>query len=202
MAILAGSGADVYIVAADDTGTAMTAEACTLVAGTTYQIDASAKRYWDEGATFTVYDAAVEVPAAAYQLTYANGKITLRAAPGGAVTVTGKYLTIAQFAQADNWTMTFSKQLADSHVFGDTWEKKTAVLGAGTVTLHRFYNDEYFHTNKDTRFVLALYPKQSTGTRFLCVGVLGDDNVTLPNDGLAEESVTFNTHGPIDFEAT
>jgi len=87
MAVMLGRSADIYM--AVGAGTAMTAEACTLVSGTTYQINNTAKRFWDATATWIVYDGGVPVAAGRYELVYGTGEIVLQVAPGGALTVAG-----------------------------------------------------------------------------------------------------------------
>ncbi len=203
MAIRTGSGADVYIIAGDGTGTVMTNEATTLVSGTTYQIDDTAKRIIDPGAAVVVNDGGSPIAISGYEIIYPPGKAVLAAAPGGAVTITGKYLTAAAFGQAHEWSASVGPNLVDTAVFGAAWEAKTAVQRRGSVTLTRFYNDEYFHTEIDhSNFVLILYANQSAGPRWMAVGKLSDANPNFSATDVARESITFATTGWWDFAAT
>ena len=201
MSVMVGKNADIY--AASGSGTSFTAEACSLVSGTTYQIDATSKRYWDPTATFTVYDGATPLAASAYQLVYGTGKIILAAAPAGAVTVTGKYLSITQVAQGTEWTLNLGTDLAASETFGDSWKEHTATVKRGSVTFKRLYNaDGVFFAGTTTTFLLALYPDFSTSARYVAIGKLGSQQITVPENGLIEESVSFDTSGVVDYAAS
>lgn len=203
MAIRTGSGADVYIIAGDGTGSSMTNEATSLVSGTTYQIDNTVKRIIDPGAAVVVNDGGSPIAVSGYEIIYPSGKAILAAAPGGAVTITGKYLTAAAFGQAHEWSATVGANLVDTAVFGASWEAKTAVQRRGSVTLTRFYSDEYFHTELDhATFVLILYANQSAGPRWMTVGKLSDASPNFSVTDVGRESVTFQTTGWWDFAAT
>lgn len=195
MAVLAGSGGDIYI--ATDAGTAFTAEACSVVSGTTYQINNTSKRQWDPTATFIVYDGGVAISSADYSLIWATGKIVLDAAPGGAVTVTGAYLATSQYAQATEWTLNMGYSLQPSAVFGATWEANTPTLGKGTATIKRFMNaDGYFHANIGQVFLLEL--RVTSTAKYFCYG-FADHSPDVPLSGLAAESTSFTLHGAVDF---
>jgi len=200
MAVMVGRAADIHM--AVGSGTGMTAEACSLVSGTTYQINNTAKRFWDPTATWIVYDGGVPVAASGYELVYGTGKIVLKTAPGGAVTVTGAYLSPSQVAQAFKWTLTFGPNLIDSHTFGDTWEEKTAALKKGTCSFERFYNDNYFHTNASSIFLLVLYMDQAAGPRYVAVGYLDAASIEAEEQGLIKESPSFQISGWVDYAAT
>jgi hypothetical protein len=203
MSVLAGNKADIFI--ATGAGTDFTAAACSVVSGTTYQIDDTDKRIWDKTATTIVYDGGTPVAASEYEICWASGKIIFRAAPGGAVTVTGKYLAIAQFAQAFKWSLSFGPNLVDAHVFGNTWEVKSATTRKGTVSLSRYYPETYFITDDPTDitanpFVLVLYEDESANDRYVCIGRL--DSVTLDADrsALETETINFQVDGWIDYQ--
>jgi len=196
MAVLAGSGGDIYI--ATGAGSTFTTEATTLVSGTTYQINDTSKRRWDPTATFIVYDGGSPVDAGLYYLIHATGKVKFISAPGGAVTVSGKYLTVSAFAQAMEWTLNAGFSLQPSAVFGATWEANTATMGKGTATVKRFANqDGYFHTNVGNLFCLELHIV-SGAQKYACYGY-ADDSLDLSNTGLAQENVSFTLSGAVDY---
>lgn len=204
MAVRAGQGADIYIVTADGAGTVMTDEACGLVSGTTYQITDAAKRLVDPNIAITVKDGVTPLTADQYEMVFANGKIVLDAAPGGAVTITGEYLTASQLAQAHEWTLNVGPNLRPSHTFGDTWVEQTATTRRGTATLQRFYNDDYWFAEMEDvvskgTFMLVLYVNQVAGSRYLAVGKLSDSNPSFAVGELGAESVSFDLHGWVDF---
>lgn len=200
MAKLTGSAADVYICAG--AGTPFTGEACTLVSGTTYQITDTGKRIWDLTTAVVVYDGLTTVPDSDYELVYGTGKIILAAAPAGAVTVTGAYLTASQFGQAHKWSGSFGPNLQDTPTFGDGWETKSVTSRKGSITLDRFYSDDYFHDNLGAPFLLVLYHKQSSGQRYVAVGHMDSNSIETARDAIIGESVSFQTTGWVDYSAT
>jgi hypothetical protein len=95
------------LVRQSGTATAMTAEACTLVSGKTYQITNSIKRMISYLDTLTVLDNAVDHTANVLSIDYLNGTVTFTAAytVTGPVTLTGKYLPSAVIAKARSFTL-------------------------------------------------------------------------------------------------
>jgi hypothetical protein len=119
MAETAHAGA-VYL---SGTSTAFTGEACTLVAGTTYQIDDTAKRLWNPLVTLTVYDGAgAEVPTS---VNYLYGTVTLAEAPGGAVTVDGEYMPLHEIGTVRGFSLSVTCGAEDSTIMGSTVTTRT-----------------------------------------------------------------------------
>lgn len=87
--------------------TVMTAEACTLVSGKTYQITSAAKRVISLVDALTVLDNAVDHTADVVSVDYLNGTVTFDAGytVTGPVTVTGKYLPVAAVAKARTFNL-------------------------------------------------------------------------------------------------
>jgi len=102
--------------------TTFTGEACTLLGGTVYQINDTAKRIIDPGTALTVLDAGVADACTAANFLF--GKATLTEAPGGAVTMTGKYLPLLDVALVRSYSLKVSGTVLDS----------TAINGAGSRT--------------------------------------------------------------------
>lgn len=200
MAVLVGNTADIYI--ATGTGTAMTGEAVTDLTGGVYQITDTAKRAINPNAAVTVLDDASTVPSANYQIGWASGKITLTNGytAGGTITVTGEYLTLAQAAQAYEWSYDSEVITEESQTFGDTWKERTLVMKSGTVSFQRFYNDEYFaEANLGNYYVLALYTNLSGNDRFMAAGHMSSTGITSGENELIKENVSFALHGEVDF---
>jgi hypothetical protein len=205
MSKIAGNAADVFICTG--TGTGFTAEACTVVSGTTFQINDTTKRIWDKTAATTVYDGGVAVAESDYEICWASGKIILKAAPGGAVTVTGKHLTASQFGQAFKWSLNMGPNLADGATFGDTWEVKAKTTLKGTVSLSRFYPESYFLTDDPTDivnnpFVLVLYEHEGNNDRYVCIGRLDGNTIDVDRAALETETTSFAVDGWIDYQTT
>src|SRR4051812_9843924 len=87
------------------TSTAIVAEACALVTGTTYQITNTARRVLDPAVAVTVKDGGVAIPAANVDIDYLFGKFTLTAPPGGAVTVDASYLPALPLAECESYDL-------------------------------------------------------------------------------------------------
>ena len=111
------------------TAVAMTAEACSLVSGTTYQVTNAAKRIIDPATAVTVKDAGTPIAAANVTIDYLFGRFTLASAPGGAVTVDASYLPTTTIAEAKSVDLNVAVDLVDSTSFDSAGSKrKTAVL--------------------------------------------------------------------------
>lgn len=107
---------------------AMTAEACSLVSGTTYQVTNTAKRIIDPTAAITVKDAGVAIPAANVTVDALFGRFTLLSAPGGAVTVDASYLPTATIAETKGVELNVSADLGDATTFDSGGAKKKQTL--------------------------------------------------------------------------
>ena len=92
------------------TSTTMTAEACTLVSGKTYQITAAGHRITDRSQSLIVYDNGVDHTADVLSYDYLYGKVTFKSAytVTGPVTVTGKYIPTVSLGKYTNFTLTQS----------------------------------------------------------------------------------------------
>ena len=203
MAVLAGNAADIYI--ATGSGTAMTGEAVTSLGGGVYQITDTAKRAINPNATVTVLDGVATVPKANYQIGWASGKITITNGytVGGTITITAEYLTLAQAAQAFEWSYDSEVLTEESQTFGDTWKERTLVIKSGTISFQRFYNDAYFaNTNLGSYYVLYLYTNLAGNDRFMAAGHMSSTGSTSGENELIKENVSFALHGEVDFSTT
>lgn len=199
MAVLAGRSADIYIVSG--TGTTMTGEAVTSLGSGVYQITNTAKRAIDPNSTLTVLDGVSTVPPANYQVGWASGKITLTNGYtlGGTMTVTGKYLTLSAAAQGTEWSVTPDVTLQETQTFGDSWKEHTAVMRSAQITFGQFYNDEYFHTNRDNYFILYLYANVSANTRWMVAARMTSAGIATGENDVIRQNVSFQSHGMLDY---
>jgi len=203
MAVLAGNAADIYI--ATGSGTAMTGEAVTSLGGGVYQITDTAKRAINPNAAVTVLDGVSTVPKANYQIGWASGKITLTNGytAGGTITITAEYLTLAQAAQAYEWSYDSEVITEESQTFGDTWKERTLVMKSGTISFQRFYNNAYFaNTNLGSYYVLYLYTNLAGNDRFMAAGHMSSTGIASGENELIKEDVSFALHGEVDFSTT
>ena len=197
MAVLAGRNADIYL--ATGTGTAMTGEATTSLGGNVYQITDTAKRAINPNASLTVLDGATPISSSRYQVAYGSGKIYLAAAPAGTITVTGEYLTLSKAAQAYEWSLGVQPVLEEVQVFGDAWKARACVQRDATLTFSRFYNDQYFHTNIGSYYVIRLYADYSGGVQWMAGAQMTSMGVNVGENETIKENVSFATHGVVDY---
>lgn len=110
------------------TAVGMTAEACGLVSGTTYQVTNAAKRILDPSVAITVNDAGVPIPAANVTIDALFGRFTLSAPPGGAVTVDASYLPTATVADTKGVELNVTVDMGDATTFDSGGAKKKQPL--------------------------------------------------------------------------
>jgi len=197
MAVLAGRNADIYL--ATGSGTAMTGEATTSLGGNVYQITDAARRAINPNASLTVLDGATPIPSSRYQVAYGSGKIYLLAAPAGTVTVTGEFLTLSKVAQATDWTLDVQPVLEEVQVFGDSWKSRARVGGDATCTFARFYNDNYFHTNATSYYVINCYADYAGGVRWMFGAMQNGMSINAGENETIKENVSFSVHGVLDY---
>jgi len=128
------------VIKKSGTPTAMTAEACTLVSGKTYQITAATKRVISWLNTLTVLDNAVDRTAQVESIDYLTGKVTFLASHTvvGPVTVTGSYLPMTQVAKGRSFNLRQSVAQVDTTGYDDAQGNggfKTFDEGLRTVSL-------------------------------------------------------------------
>lgn len=109
------------LISQGGTPTTMTAEACSLVSGKTYQITNAAHRVISYLDTLTVLDNAVNQTANVLSVDYLNGLVTFLSTytPTGPVTVTGKYIPMTQIAKAKSFTLTQTSAAIDNTGYDD-----------------------------------------------------------------------------------
>ena len=109
------------VIKKSGTPTTMTAEACNLVSGKTYQVTAATKRVISYADGLTVLDNAVDQTANVISIDYLTGKVTFATAytPTGAITVTGKYMPMTQAAKGRSFNLQLSVNQLDETGYDD-----------------------------------------------------------------------------------
>lgn len=105
------------VVKKEGTTTAMTDEACSLVSGKTYQIDAASKRIIDIGVAVVVDDNGSSVDAANIEsINYLTGSVTFvdSYTPTTPITISGSYLPSAAIASYKTVDLTMSANAIDT----------------------------------------------------------------------------------------
>jgi hypothetical protein len=119
-----------YLATVSVTGTAttMTAEAMGNLAGTVFQITDATKQVVDPSTAIVIKDGGV-VWGGTYTFDYLTGTITLSGAPGGAVTIDGKFLPRRQILAAYEVSASLSRNIPDSSLLGTEFTQRTSSLG-------------------------------------------------------------------------
>lgn len=101
------------------TATSAAGEACTLVSGKTYQIDATTKRIWDRSTSVVVYDNAVDKTAEVASINYLFGKVTFKSTytVTGPVTVDVDYFPVTAVGSARGFTLTQTADAIDNTTY-------------------------------------------------------------------------------------
>lgn len=101
------------------TPTTITAEACALVSGKTYQVTNTAKRMISYADALTVLDNGVDHTADVLNIDYLYGLVTFKPAytVTGPVTITGKYIPLAVLAKAKGYSLTQTAAEIDTSTF-------------------------------------------------------------------------------------
>lgn len=108
-------------IKATGTPTTFTAEACSLVSGKTYQIDATAKRAWDPLSSLAIYDNGSRVAAADVEsVSLLFGRVTFASSYSvtGPVTASGKYLPLSTLTYARGFVLRVGGTLLDVSPYG------------------------------------------------------------------------------------
>ena len=118
-AIFKGYPGYVCAIKKKGSSTAMTTEACTLVSGKTYQINATTKRVINRAVTMNVFDNGVNQNANVLNVDYLTGKVTFKSTYTviGPVTITGAYFPMVSLGAYNSFTLTqTAAALKDSNI--------------------------------------------------------------------------------------
>lgn len=189
------------------TPTTLTATACTQIGSSkSYQITDATKQVLDTATTVIVKDAGVDHTADVLSIDYLLGIATFKSAytPGGAITITGKYLPMTNLGKAMTWDL---KQTADTI---ETTDLGTAQANGGystfepglrtvTMSLKGFYDVTAALralVNNRSQVIIEINP--DGGGKSLCRGFFkaSGDSQTGAVGALEEESTDFVLNVP------
>ena len=124
------------------TAVAMTGQATTLLAGTSYRITDAAKRALDPATSISVLDGGSAIAVDGYRVDYAHGIVTLDCAPSGAVTVTGAYLPLLSIAEANAVDVEYGYESVDASRLGDATDRTLPSRAKCSLTLKDWHAEE------------------------------------------------------------
>jgi hypothetical protein len=182
------------------TSTAMSAEACSLVSGKTYQIDNTAKRIIDPDVAVVVDDGGSPVSASDIEsIDYLFGKVTFVGSytPSGAITIDANYLPVAAVAYAKEYSFSKSTDMNDFTVFGNTSRKRSAGLKDSSGSIGFFgHGEDTVGANTleaklaaDTEYLFEFSP--ASGAKRRVWGFLTDIPVNADPSALVEATLTW-----------
>lgn len=199
---ISGKVAAVY-VQTDDAAVAFTDEATTESADhLRYTITNSAKRYWDPDTAVTVEVDGVAATTG-FTLEVAGGVVVFAEDPAGAVTVSGKYLTVEKAGGFYGWSLDQSADMAETTAFGDAWKTYTSVLKEASGSAECYWGDERFFDLLGSRVLLALYANDTAGSlqRYEGFARITSDGVTVDTTDVIKETIEFQGDGPFYYRA-
>ncbi len=200
MSVIVGHASDLYIQTGSST--AFTTEACSQVAGTTYQITDAAKRQWDEGETVLVYDDGV-LQTSGYKIHGACGRIVFDAAPTTPVTVSGKYYDTAHVAACGGWKLDLKSGVVKTSGINEVRTfQGTGLLDWGGSFSKLEEDDTYAALvldNSGAALVLKMY--ESKAAPVVWIGYIVPEGWSLdnPDEAGVSESLSFKGTGYLDF---
>lgn len=195
-----GRAAYATVVERVGTSTAFSGETMSATSVTNqYQIDDTAKRVWDRGATFTFFEDSVDVTADVDTIDYVFGKVTFKSSKTGDITVDGQYLPRQAIAGANSYSLDHEGDILDDTEFNPTGGYRTKMYGLRDVqvSVERWYPlNKHYHdalTAGDILVVSIQPGGANSATGEYARGFFRLDTAELSGDvsALEQESLSF-----------
>ncbi len=146
------------------------------------------------------------IAATTYTLQYCGGVVILNtAALSAGVNLrlsTANYLVVSQAGQAKSIEFTTQIDLADVTTFATAqanngFKSKLALLGDSTVKVTEFWVDGFYLSNMGNMLVIVAYSGVNANQQLACYAYLKTDGMKFDAKAPEEESVDFESHGPV-----
>jgi hypothetical protein len=173
-------------------------------AHTRYYITNRSKAYWDKASTLTVYVDGNPADEADYVVEYAGGYVEFDASQGASViTVTGKYLTLAQAGGFFNWSLDLSMNVNDVTTFASSgWKESLPTLKDWKASAEAYWQDESITDFLGTEVVIVFYVDVGANAyRYEGHGIISSNAVETAVDDIINESVEIQGNGGIYYRA-
>lgn len=198
MALIKGKLGAIYI--AQYPASSMTNEATTSSGSATiFTITDEDKRFVDPDTAIVIDYPDNATPVTDYAtFQYPGGIVTWAVTPGvGSVFITGKYLTIAQVGECQNWTLEIQNDFVDVTSFGDTAREQYPMMRSSTIQIQGMYVDsamfaELVSTNPRIGFDLFLDATGGSEVRYTGYAVLASTNISADVGGIVEQPLSLN----------
>jgi hypothetical protein len=197
---IAGKLGAVYCQTAD-ASTTFTDEATTSSAGyTRYTITSATKRYWDKTAAVTVKKNGGAITTG-YTIEYPGGVVVfdVALAPGDAVTVSGKYLTVSQVGGFFNWSLDANADMAEKTTYvSASWKEFKQTLNGFSGSAEAYWGDETFFNNLGQEMIIVLYVDVGAAKiRFEGYVLFNSDGIEANVSEIVQESIEFEGNGKL-----
>jgi len=204
MGAISGKVGAVYLQT-DAAAQAFTTEAMTDVgAHTRYYIGNRAKAYWDKATAVIVYVGGVPASATDYTIEYAGGYVEFAVSQGAsAITVSGKYLTLAQAGGFFNWSLDLSMDIGDVTTFASGgWKQSLPTLKDWKASAEAFWQDETITDMLGTEVAVVFYVDVGANAfRYEGHGIVSSNAVEVAVDDIVNESVEIQGNGGLYYRA-
>lgn len=178
---------------------ALTKQACEAVTTTRYHVTDPTKRYLDPATAILVYVSDV-LQTSGYHIS-GGCQIHFDSVPGGAVTLTGAYFTMAEVTLCQSWEATIDSQVYEITSLGDTAAKfQGSDFNTWGGSLSRLYENDTWGAKaaaNATQHVLRLFADQPAGLCWTGWANITGWQQTTPQDDLERETISWQGIGEI-----
>lgn len=176
---------------------------------TVYSVGAgnSAKWYWDETQSFTVQTSPdgsswSTASPSTYTIQYVGGIITFQSAITGGTpscrVSAGYYMPYSVVARAKSVEINNMIDILDTTDFSSGgWKTKIAALAGSEYKLDQWWIDTFYASMLGNRMVVSAYSGRNANQRFEGYAFIKDDSFKTAVSGVNEESITFESDGPV-----
>jgi hypothetical protein len=171
----------------------MTKEACEAVVGTVYHVTDADKRYFAPGTAILVYDDDV-LQTSGYTIV-GGCQIAFASAPTTPVTVSANYITPAEIALVQGWSLEITSEAYDTSSLGGAYR---TYIGADLLTwtgsFDRLYEADAWGARikvNATRLLIRLFTDQPSGYCYTGWIIPTSWTQTTPGDGVERETFAF-----------
>ncbi len=196
-AAIRGRSGEVWINSGS--ATTLTKVACDQIGATTiYHVTDAAHRQLDPATTPSVYIDDV-LQSTGYHMHAPAGEIHFDGAPGGTVTLSGKYYASSEVSLVQSWEMSLTSEAVDVTGLGDTARTYVGLgITSWSGTISRLHENNTWVAKVQanaTQIIVKLYEDEPNDRVWIGYGVITSVPVTTPVEGLDTETITFTGVG-------
>lgn len=164
-----------------------------------FTITVGTKRYWDKNTDVVVKKNGAAITTG-FHIEHAGGTVVFEDAQlvGDEITVSGKYVTVAQAGGMFNWTLdlTVDTQEKTTFISGD-WREFEATLVSFSGSAEAYWGDDQFFQALGEEMIIALYVDEDGPIAYEGYAIFTGDGITTDVNELIQEDIEFTGDGPI-----